>query len=124
MSEPLDAGWVLPLRGKYYGTMVDIRGVTLNVWGDHDDPTPSIREVYDSGYLTWDDIPLEEQVDMLAGNHYETQKNYEIACLIAAAPELFNVVVNFVKYHERADFDIGEWLKQAKKALVMTGLPW
>lgn len=67
---------VLPLEGKYYGTVVDLGGNTLIVWTtDWTNPVPSEREVANG----W-----EPDYGM---DHVEDARTLANARLIAAAPE-------------------------------------
>lgn len=72
---------IRPLKGKYYGTLIDIihpNGTyTLDIWFQGDG-TPSERELAD--------IPKGEQIwDYLDGSHMETKDGYELAQLICDA---------------------------------------
>ena len=81
---------ILPLKGKYYGTLIEYESITpysdntheLVVW-DMGDFTPSKRQLEDWGYS------LEEakEDDMMSDSHYESSRGYMIAEAIVKALE-------------------------------------
>ncbi len=73
---------VLPLAGKYYGTKVEIGDrAAVNVWLPCGDSLmASVREVAKG----WE---IEDGFD-----HVETQESYEAACLISAAPKMYEAL--------------------------------
>lgn len=85
-----EPGEVLDLAGKYYGTRVDIGHTTVTVWDHSEHTQPSRRELDNNGHKgrEWDELSRDERFDITCDTHYETQADYDLARLIAAAPKL------------------------------------
>lgn len=83
-----EPGEVRPLGGKYYGTRVDIGHTTVTVWDHTGNSRPSDRELEDYGIADWDAATREQRFDITCDSHYETQEDYDLARLLAAAPRL------------------------------------
>jgi hypothetical protein len=78
---------VLPLKGKYYGTIVELideegRKSEIKIWIDDPDYSPSDRQLEDYGFAN-----KEEAHDdgFPCDCHYESQRGYWIANCIASA---------------------------------------
>ena len=72
---------ILPLNGKYYGTVIQYGGDrTIEVW-DMENYIPSDRQ------LEYWEMTLEEAKadNMMCDSHYETQESYRIAEAIVKA---------------------------------------
>lgn len=77
---------ILPLKGKYYGTQIMVSDSVVNIWGNRQwklSPREIERSQPDEGYT-----PNE----IMSDGHYEDIGDYEVACLIAAAPELYEAL--------------------------------
>lgn len=84
MSKTPGPWTVGPLEGKYYGTeIIDAEGGDVcRVW-DHDRGEPVLSEREERTHKFESDADRNE---WMCDTHFETQQDYEIACLIAAAP--------------------------------------
>lgn len=77
---------VLPLKGKYYGTEVSVGTAVIKIWGDRSwklSPREIDRSKPDDEYTS---------NDIMSDGHYEDMNDYEIANLIASAPELLEAL--------------------------------
>lgn len=95
----------MPLKGKYYGTVVDIGRSKVTVWlpfGDH--YAASVREIANG----WEP---EDGFD-----HVETQESYEAAKLVSAAPDMLEALMALLNYVENTESELGITLDSAEKA--------
>ena len=73
---------ILPLKGKYYGTEIELRckGEMVVVWlrgQTHDEIQPSARQLED-----WDNPNEDELRDLMCDSHYETVRDFSVAIRI------------------------------------------
>lgn len=89
---------VLPLGGKYYGTVVNVGHTSVKVWDHLFHDTPSRRQLDDYGHegKEWDDLTPEEKFDLTVDSHYETQADYDLALKIAALPDLISALDDLI----------------------------
>lgn len=89
---------VLPLGGKYYGTVVNVGHTSIRVWDHLFHETPSRRQLDDYGHegREWDDLDQEEKWDITCDSHYETQADYDLALKIAALPQLISALDDLI----------------------------
>lgn len=94
---------VLPLKGKYYGTRIQVQEGVVEVWGTGNYSPVSPREIAtgwtpDYGY-----------------DHVESADDYRNACLLAAAPDLQAALSYAV---DNPDFNSAKFNRLAHRALA------
>lgn len=94
-------GFVLPLDGKYYGTEVSVGHAYFTIWDHSVDSPPSRRELAAYGVTEdWDSVPDDTKYDIICDSHYESTRDFELACLVAAAPELRAALQDIMQFLE------------------------
>jgi hypothetical protein len=86
---------VAELKGKYYGTdILRPDGERIcEIWThDNGGNTPSQRQIAQWGPFGSDEEREQVLADVICDTHYETERDYTNACLIAAAPAMYEAL--------------------------------